>query len=118
PALPLTASSGFLFGIKGGTAVVLVSATVAAGISFLLGRTLLRERVEGLLADNARFRAIDQTIGKEGFKIIFLLRLSPIFPFALSNYLYGLTSVNFWEYISGTMLGFFPGTLAYVYTGT
>lgn len=70
------------------------------------------------MEDNSRFLAIDKAIGKEGFKIILLLRLSPIFPFALSNYFYGVTAVGFTEYMAGTMLGFFPGTLAYVYGGT
>lgn len=42
PALPFTAAAGYLFGVTGGTAVVLISATIAAGFSFLLGRTLLR----------------------------------------------------------------------------
>jgi uncharacterized membrane protein YdjX (TVP38/TMEM64 family) len=117
PAIPLTASSGYLFGMVGGCSVVLVSATVAAAISFLLGRTFLRKFVENLLGDNPRFRAIDAAIAKEGFKIILLLRLSPIFPFAISNYLYGLTSVPFWQYLGASMLGFFPGTVAYVYGG-
>lgn len=74
--------------------------------------------MEGALAENPKFRSIDKAIGVEGFKIILLLRLSPIFPFALSNYLYGVTSVDFWEYMAGTLIGFFPGTLAYVYGGT
>ncbi|CAB1118283.1 unnamed protein product [Ectocarpus sp. CCAP 1310/34] len=118
PAIPLTAAAGFLFGAAGGTAVVLTSATIAAAISFQLGRTLLRQQVEGLLEENPKFRALDKAIAKEGFKVILLLRLSPIFPFALSNYLYGVTSVDFLEYMMGTLLGFFPGTLAYVYGGT
>lgn len=76
-----------------------------------------RKQVEGLLEENPKFRAVDKAIGKEGFKIILLLRLSPIFPFALSNYLYGVTSVDFFEFMGSTLLGFFPGTLAYVYGG-
>ncbi|CAN0042595.1 unnamed protein product [Scytosiphon promiscuus] len=118
PAIPLTTAAGFLFGVAGGTAVVLSSATVAAAISFQLGRTLLRQQVEGLLDENPKFRALDAAIAREGFKVILLLRLSPIFPFALSNYLYGVTSVDFLEYMMGTLIGFFPGTLAYVYGGT
>ncbi|CAM9343231.1 unnamed protein product [Phaeothamnion confervicola] len=117
PAIPLAASSGYLFGLAGGTSIVIASATVAAGISFQLGRTFLRSWVLEVLGDNPKFRAIDAAIGKEGFRIILLLRLSPIFPFALSNYLYGLTAVDFWPYLFGTMLGFLPGTLCYVYTG-
>ncbi|GMI17091.1 hypothetical protein TrLO_g13496 [Triparma laevis f. longispina] len=118
PAIPLTASAGYLFGTLKGTGIVLCSASVAAAVSFLIGRTFLRSYVEGLVEDNPRFSAIDRAIGKEGFKVILLLRLSPIFPFALSNYLYGSTSVAFWEYFWGTLIGFTPGTIAYVYTGS
>mmetsp|Transcript_2346 Transcript_2346/g.3281 ORF Transcript_2346/g.3281 Transcript_2346/m.3281 type:complete len:414 (-) Transcript_2346:256-1497(-) len=117
PAIPLTASAGYLFGVRDGTAVVLLSASVAAATSFIIGRTFLRSYVESLLVDYPDFQKIDKIIGEEGFKIILLLRLSPIFPFALSNYLYGVTSVKFWPYFWGTMIGFTPGTLAYVYTG-
>lgn len=118
PAIPLTASAGYLFGVREGTAVVLLAGTVAAAVSFLIGRTLLRRRVEVVLRDYPKFQAIDRAIGKQGFKLMVLLRLSPIFPFALSNYLYGVTSVPFWPYVGGTALGFLPGTMAYVYTGT
>jgi uncharacterized membrane protein YdjX (TVP38/TMEM64 family) len=117
PAIPLTASAGYLFGVRDGTAVVLVSATVAAGVSFIIGRTFLRSYVEKLLESYPDFKKIDKAIGEEGFKLMLLLRLSPIFPFALSNYLYGVTSIKFWPYLFGTMLGFTPGTIAYVFTG-
>ncbi len=83
-----------------------------------LPRNNNRQQVEGLLEENPKFQALDKAIAKEGFKVILLLRLSPIFPFALSSYLYGATSVDFFEYMMGTLIGFFPGTLAYVYGGT
>ena len=118
PAIPLTASAGYLFGVQEGTLVVLLSGTIASGVGFLLGRTLFREKVVEILEDYPKFKAIDRVIGKEGFKLMVLLRLSPIFPFSLSNYLYGATSIDFWPYFWGTMLGFGPGTFAYVYTGT
>lgn len=117
PAIPLTASAGYLFGPVKGTAIVLLSASVAAGVSFQIGRTLLRDYVENILQDYPKFAKIDKAIGKEGFKLMLLLRLSPIFPFALSNYLYGASSINFPAFFGGTLLGFAPGTLAYVYTG-
>ena len=117
PAFPLTASAGYLFGVTKGTTVVLASASVAAAVSFVIGRTLLRSYVENLLLQYPQFQKIDKAIGKEGFKLMLLLRLSPIFPFALSNYLYGASSVGFLEYFFGTMLGFTPGTIAYVYSG-
>jgi uncharacterized membrane protein YdjX (TVP38/TMEM64 family) len=117
PAFPLTASAGYLFGPAVGTTVVLLSASVAAGISFAIGRTLLRDFVEGVLQDHPKFAKLDCAIGKEGFKLMLLLRLSPIFPFALSNYLYGASSIDFPAFFGGTLLGFAPGTLAYVYAG-
>jgi len=117
PAIPLTASAGYLFGAVEGTAVVLFSATIAAGVSFLIGRTLLRPWVEKIAAESDQFQAIDKAVAAEGFKIILLLRLSPIFPFALSNYFYGLTAVEFGPYITATLLGFAPGTFLYVYSG-
>jgi uncharacterized membrane protein YdjX (TVP38/TMEM64 family) len=117
PALPLTASAGYLFGLAKGTAVVLTSASIAAAIGFLIGRTFLRSFVEEKLEDYPEFQKIDKAIGKEGLKLMILLRLSPIFPFSLSNYLYGASSVGFFQYFVGTMIGFAPGTMAYVYSG-
>lgn len=117
PAIPLTASAGYLFGPVTGTAVVLFSASIAAAVSFQIGRTLLRDYVEGVLVDYPKFRKLDKAIGREGFRLMLLLRLSPIFPFALSNYLYGASSINFGAFFMGTVLGFAPGTIAYVYTG-
>lgn len=120
PAIPLTASAGYLFGVTKGTFVVLLAGSIAAAIGFLIGRTFLRAKVEEILEDYPKFKSIDQAIGKEGLglKLMILLRIAPIFPFSLSNYLYGATSVEFWSYFIGTMIGFTPGTFAYVYTGT
>jgi len=117
PAIPLTASAGYLFGPVEGTAVVLLSASIAAAISFVIGRTLLRDYVEKVLDEYPKFRKLDRAIGKEGFKLMLVLRLSPIFPFALSNYLYGASSINFNAFFWGTLFGFAPGTIAYVCTG-
>jgi len=117
PAIPLTASAGYLFGVVPGTCVVLVSATIAAGGAFLIGRLFLREWVEGLISKSRKFAAIDEAISRKGFQLVLLLRLSPLLPFALSNYLYGMTKVNFAEYLLGTIIGFTPGTLGFVLTG-
>lgn len=117
PATPLTLSAGYLFGVQTGTAVVLLAATVAASVAFVVGKTFLRAWVEDMLLDHPKFAKLDQAIGQEGFKLLLLVRLSPIFPFALSNYLYGASSIDFVSYFWGTLLGFAPGTLAYVYTG-
>ena len=117
PAIPLAASSGYIFGPVEGTAVVLLSASTAAAISFVIGRTLLRDYVEKALEDYPKFAKLDKAIGREGFKLMVVLRMSPVFPFALSNYLYGASSINFPAFFWGTLLGFTPGTIAYVCTG-
>jgi len=118
PVFPLTASSGFLFGLVPGTLTVLISATIAACISFYIGRTLLRGWAQKMTAGWPKWKAIDGAISKEGFKVILLLRLSPLLPFAVSNYLYGVTSVDFWSFAAATLLGFAPGTLGIVYAGS
>ena len=117
PATPLTLSAGYLFGLYQGVGVVLAAGTVAACVGFVIGKTALRGAVEGLLEQNPEFRKLDKAIGKEGFKLLVLVRLTPIFPFSISNYIYGASAIKFWPYLWGTLLGFTPGTFAYVYTG-
>jgi uncharacterized membrane protein YdjX (TVP38/TMEM64 family) len=117
PATPLALSAGYLFGLEEGVLVVLAAATVAAVVGFGIGRTLLRSWVEGLLTGNPQLQKLDKAVGKSGFKILVLLRLSPIIPFSISNYIYGASSINFPAYFWGTFLGFIPGTIGYVYSG-
>ncbi|KAL3830356.1 hypothetical protein ACJIZ3_019158 [Penstemon smallii] len=117
PALPLTMSAGLLFGTTTGTIIVSIGGTVAASISFLIARYFARERILKLVEGDKKFLAIDKAIGENGFKVVTLLRLSPLLPFALGNYLYGLTSVKFVPYILGSWLGMLPGTWAYVSAG-
>jgi len=117
PGALTTIGSGFLFGLGWGTALVSVSATIGASLSFLIARYLARDWIIARAEQSPRFKAIDQAIGKEGWKIVGLLRLSPALPFSLSNYLYGLTAVRFVPYVLSTWIGTFPGTMMYVYFG-
>ncbi|CAI9117149.1 OLC1v1018493C1 [Oldenlandia corymbosa var. corymbosa] len=117
PAIPLTMSAGLLFGSLIGTIIVSISGTVAASVSFLIARYFARERILKLVEGNKKFLAIDKAIGENGFKVVTLLRLSPLLPFSLGNYLYGLTSVKFVPYVLGSWLGMLPGSWAYVSAG-
>jgi uncharacterized membrane protein YdjX (TVP38/TMEM64 family) len=118
PASILTIGAGFIFGVLLGTAVVSIAATVGAALAFLTARYLARDQIERKVANNPRFKRIDRAIGERGAKLVFLLRLSPLIPFNLSNYFYGLTSVKFWSYVLASWIGMLPGTLLYVYLGT
>ncbi|KAL0760205.1 hypothetical protein Bca101_076355 [Brassica carinata] len=117
PALPLTMSAGLLFGSLIGTIIVSISGTMAASVAFLIARYFARERILKLVEGNKKFLAIDKAIGEDGFRVVTLLRLSPLLPFSLGNYLYGLTSVKFVPYVFGSWLGMLPGSWAYVSAG-
>ncbi|KAK4524763.1 hypothetical protein GAYE_SCF05G2666 [Galdieria yellowstonensis] len=117
PAFPLTVAAGYLFGFWKGLVTVSLAGTCASGVSFLLSRYTLRSFVEKVSKKYQRFQTIDRAISRQGFKIVLLLRLSPILPFAISNYLYGLTSIPFGPYILASWLGMLPGTSLYVYGG-
>ncbi|GMH00120.1 hypothetical protein Nepgr_001959 [Nepenthes gracilis] len=117
PAIPLTMSAGLLFGSLTGTIIVSISGTVAASVAFLIARYFARERILKLVEGNKKFLAIDKAIGENSFRVVALLRLSPLLPFSLGNYLYGLTSVRFIPYVLGSWLGMLPGTWAYVTAG-
>ena len=86
-------------------------------LAFLIARYLARSKIEEKTRNNQKFKAIDEAIGKQGWKIIGLLRLSPLIPFNASNYFYGVTAIKFWPYVVASACGMLPGTLLYVYLG-
>ncbi len=117
PASVLTLGAGAVYGLGVGVGVVLVGASLGATLSFLLARTFLRSRIEEMTAGNARFSALDRAIAAQGARIVFLVRLSPIFPFTYLNYAFGLTGVATLPYVAASIVGMIPGTFAYVYLG-
>ena len=118
PGSVLTIGAGFVFGLWKGFLAVSVGATLGASLAFLIARFIARDKVEAIARRNEKFRKIDNAIGKQGAKLIFLLRLSPVIPFNLSNYFYGLTGVKFWPYVFASWSGMIPSTFLYVYIGT
>ncbi|MFW5799113.1 MAG: TVP38/TMEM64 family protein [Planctomycetota bacterium] len=118
PGSILTLGAGFLFGVLWGTAIVSIASTTGAALAFLVGRFFARDWVAAKVAGNRKFKAIDGAVGREGFKIVLLTRLSPIFPFNLLNYGYGLTGVKFRHYVLASWIGMLPGTIMFVYFGS
>lgn len=116
PGSLLTLAAGAIFGLLEGTLYVLVAATVGACGAFLVARHAARPAIERRLEGNTRFAAIDRAVANQGRRIVFLLRLSPAFPFVLLNYGLGLTRVRLIDYVVASV-GMLPGTMLYVYTG-
>jgi uncharacterized membrane protein YdjX (TVP38/TMEM64 family) len=117
PGSILTLGAGVVFGIVLGSFYVFIGATLGATAAFLVGRYLARGWVAKKIEANPKFRSIDRAVGREGLKIVLLTRLSPIFPFNLLNYAYGVTGVSLKDYVIGS-LGMIPGTIMYVYIGS
>jgi uncharacterized membrane protein YdjX (TVP38/TMEM64 family) len=118
PGSVLTLGAGFAWGTTLGVAIVSPVSVLAATAAFLLGRTLLRAKVERRLGAHPRFAAIDRAVGENGLKLVLLLRLSPVLPFNALNYALALTRVRLRDYVIGSAIGMFPATVLYVYLGT
>ena len=118
PGLIPTMAAGVLFGVIQGTLLVSISSISGATLAFLTGRYLAREWVAVKIRGNQKFEAIDVAVAKEGWKIVGLTRLSPVFPFNLLNYAFGLTQVSLRDYFLASWLGMLPGTVMYVYIGS
>jgi uncharacterized membrane protein YdjX (TVP38/TMEM64 family) len=116
PGSLLTLAAGAIFGLAAGVLYVFIAATIGSAAAFVVARYLARNAIERRLASNAKFAAIDRAVGAQGRKIVFLLRLSPVFPFNLLNYGLGLTRVRFADYVLASV-GMLPGTVLYVYYG-
>ncbi len=116
PGSILTLTAGAVFGLGKGVLYVFVAAVLGSSAAFLVSRHLARTVIEQRVAGNARFAAIDRAVSAQGRKIVFLLRLSPVFPFNLLNYALGLSNVRFVDYLVAS-IGMIPGTLLYVYYG-
>lgn len=117
PGSVLTLGAGFLFRLLVGTIAASIGSTLGACAAFLVGRSIARDWIGRKIAANEKFAAVDDAVGREGFKIVLLVRFSPVFPFNVLNYAFGLTKVTFGRYALASWLGMLPGTVMYVYFG-
>lgn len=118
PGSVLTLGAGAVFGVAWGSVYVSLGSTLGATAAFLVGRYLARDAIARKIEGNARFAAIDRAVAGEGWKIVGLARLSPVFPFTLLNYAFGLTRVSLRDYVLASWIGMMPGTVLYVYLGS
>jgi uncharacterized membrane protein YdjX (TVP38/TMEM64 family) len=118
PGLILTVAAGAIFGVARGVVLVSAASVLGASAAFLIGRTLARDWTQRRIAGWPRFRALDGALAERGFWIVLLTRLSPLFPFNLLNYAYGVTAVRPRDYIAASWLGMLPATVVYVYAGS
>jgi len=116
PLAPFGIMAGLFFGVTNGLIAVELGTGLGAAINFLLSRYFVRERVARWLSGHEKFQLIDAAIGREGWKIVMLLRFCPI-PFGLANYSYGLTAVGFVPYLLATVFAIIPPNFFFVWFG-
>lgn len=117
PGSLLTLGGGAIYGVVWGSLYVFIAATLGATLAFLIGRYVAQDWVSKKIKGNVTFNAIASAVAQDGFKVVLLTRLSPIFPFNLLNYAFGVTQVSLKDYILGSV-GMLPGTILYVYLGS
>ena len=117
PGSILTLGAGVVFGVVWGSIYVLIAAVLGETLAFLLGRYIARDWIYQKMQNNQTFTALDRALNQEGVKIILLTRLSPIFPFSLLNYAFGITGISLKDYFIGS-IGMIPMTITYVYLGS
>ncbi|HEU0218815.1 MAG TPA: TVP38/TMEM64 family protein [Stellaceae bacterium] len=116
PDWPLPIVAGYVYGVWA-FPLVYVGVSVPSILAFLAARHLARDRIRTFLAKRPKYRSIDKAVGAGGWKVVALLRLSPMVPFNLQNYALGVTAISFSQYLVGTFLGITPGVAIYVYFG-
>ena len=118
PGGVLSVGAGFFFGLEWGFLIVFLGNAIAAAISFAFSRWFGRRWLSRRLSQNSTLKTLEPAVEREGWKIIFLSQLHPLFPTSLLNYLYGLTKIRFRTYMLWTAIGRTPGLFLYVYVGT
>jgi uncharacterized membrane protein YdjX (TVP38/TMEM64 family) len=116
PASALTLTAGLAFGFMA-FPLILAAATIGAACAFLIARHIAADQVKHLVEDLPRSKAIYKAVSDGGWKMVLLLRLSPIMPFSVLNYVLGATELRFWPFVSASFVGIIPAVALYVYLG-
>ena len=113
PGLPISIAGGLIFGAFWGTVYTTIGANLGAAAAFLIGRYVARGMVERRVAENASLRKIDEGVKRQGWRMLMITRLVPIFPFNIQNFVYGLTDIPLGTYVVVSLVCMLPGTIAY-----
>ena len=116
PMSPVAITAGLIFGMGRGWVAITLGTAVGAAVNFLISRYLARGVIARRLANNDKFRLIDAAIGREGWKIVALLRFVPM-PFGIANYAYGLTAIRFWPYLLASIIAIIPANTFLIWLG-
>lgn len=118
PGMLFSMGAGFLFGPVLGTLYIVIGSTAGAIVAFLTGRYVFRDRVAILLKRQEKIQRLMDVVSAEGWRIVMLTRMVPMFPFKLSNYVFGLTTISLRPFVLGTAIGIVPLTATNVYAGS
>ncbi len=117
PGTPLSLLAGLVFGPVFGTLWAVIGATIGATLAFLVGRYAARGLVEGWISDNGRLKKLDDGVKRQGWRMLLITRLVPLFPFNLQNYAYGLTKIGLGTYVLLTAVCIIPGAAVFTFAG-
>lgn len=117
PGTVLVIVGGAVYGLWWGTVWSVIGATLGAVGAFLLARYFLHDRIQRRFAYHPLFKKINDTLCAEGLSCVLLIRFSPVSPFNIVNFVFGLTPVPLEAYALGTLIGIIPGTMVYTWLG-
>jgi uncharacterized membrane protein YdjX (TVP38/TMEM64 family) len=117
PTAPFSIAAGLLFGVAAGLPVAMVSAISAAAAGYYISRRFFRGHIAKIVAKRPMLSALDHAIAVQGWRVVYLVRLSPLVPFSLQNYMLGVTRVRIVPYLLATVAGILPYTALWVYVG-
>lgn len=117
PGLPIAVLAGLAFGPVMGAVYASIGATLGASAAFLVARYAARSMVESWVEGNEQFKKIDEGVEKQGWRMLMITRLVPVFPFNLQNYAYGLTKIKFGTYVLVSWICMIPGAIAFTFMG-
>ncbi len=117
PASWLSIAAGYLYGTYLGSVIVFISAFIGASISFFISKRFLSKKVLDIINKYPKLSLLENIIQKGGLKLIVLTRLSPLFPFSILNYFYGLNNITYKDF-SISLICIIPGTFLYCSVGS